>query len=307
MNRQTLEKVLAQYVAFPDPQVMELLTHLGPLYLSCASLIEKLTDQEVKVTMPTTEQVHDVLQGKQTFLGLGLVEFDANAFAKCVERMGQKCVLALQYDEATSARCTAIDLTPFLTAEMVQLASTDPWEYHDRVMQFAASLQDAEVGQFLTLTFGLTVRAFLDKFANEVSAQIERTEDPVVNYDRRLTCPVCGCAASVSGVVPTPLNGNVKKLFCGTCGGHWKFERIRCAICGDSAVSDLTYIHDENDLNHRLHVCTGCHQVMPTFFAQGDENTYDPDIEGLVLTGLEQFYTDTVTGQLTPASEDNKA
>ena len=75
----------------------------------------------------------------------------------------------------------------------------------------------------------------------------------------------------------TPLNGHVKQLWCTCCGAHWVFERIRCAVCGDQAVSDLSYIHDETDETRRLHVCAGCHAAFPTIFA-GEELNFCADV-----------------------------
>ena len=74
------------------------------------------------------------------------------------------------------------------------------------------------------------------------------------------------------------------------------FERIRCAVCGDQAVSDLSYIHDETDETRRLHVCAGCHAAFPTIFA-GEELNFCADVEQIVMTGLELFYQNAVEGK----------
>ena len=52
----------------------------------------------------------------------------------------------------------------------------------------------------------------------------------------------------------------------------------------------LTYISDEADDMHRMHVCSKCGGAMPTLFAMGDELTFSADIEAIVLTGLEEAY-----------------
>ena len=91
-------------------------------------------------------------------------------------------------------------------------------------------------------------------------------------------------------------NGNVKKLYCTCCGASWKFERIRCAVCGDEAVSDLSYVHDEKDESHRLHVCKSCGAAMPTVFA-GEELNFNADVEGIVMSGLENFYEEEKAGK----------
>ena len=97
----------------------------------------------------------------------------------------------------------------------------------------------------------------------------------------------------IAGFAATPKNGNVKHLHCGTCGAHWKFERIRCAACGTSAVSDLSYVHDEADPARRLHVCKACGAATPTFFASGDAESFSPEVERLRLTGLEAAYEES--------------
>ena len=102
--------------------------------------------------------------------------------------------------------------------------------------------------------------------------------------------------AKGASVTDTPLNGHVKQLWCTCCGAHWVFERIRCAVCGDQAVSDLSYIHDETDETRRLHVCAGCHAAFPTIFA-GEELNFCADVEQIVMTGLELFYQNAVEGK----------
>jgi len=149
---------------------------------------------------------------------------------------------------------------------------------------------------FLLPVLGLALRVFLDEAADEGSRRIARTGTDTTHHNRPLHCPVCGSDAAVASVTDTPLNGHVKQLWCTCCGAHWVFERIRCAVCGDQAVSDLSYIHDETDETRRLHVCAGCHAAFPTIFA-GEELNFCADVEQIVMTGLELFYQNAVEGK----------
>lgn len=143
---------------------------------------------------------------------------------------------------------------------------------------------------FVLPVLGETLRAYLTRFAEKASGLLERSEEQKPSYSRTNTCFCCGSEPDIAAVVETTLRGNVKKLFCSTCGASWLYERIRCVRCGNDVVSELTYISDEADDMHRMHVCSKCGGAMPTLFAMGDELTFSADIEAIVLTGLEEAY-----------------
>ena len=116
-----------------------------------------------------------------------------------------------------------------------------------------------------------------------------QAQKDTVHFERPTHCPVCGSPAAIASVSGTANHGNVKTLYCTTCGAHWPFERIRCAACGDEAVSDLTYVHDDKDDTRRLHVCRHCRAAFPTIFV-ADAEQFDPDIDGIAVSRLAEWY-----------------
>lgn len=122
------------------------------------------------------------------------------------------------------------------------------------------------------------MRVFLDDAATEASRAFDRMVPDTVHFKRSITCPVCGTRASMAAVGATQNRGNVKRLYCACCGADWQFERIRCAVCGDEATSELQYVHLEGDDKHRLHVCSACESSVATVFGAESED-FDPDFE----------------------------
>ena len=72
----------------------------------------------------------------------------------------------------------------------------------------------------------------------------------------------------------------------------WQFERIRCAVCGDEATSELQYVHLEGDDKHRLHVCSACDSTVATVFGAESED-FDPDFESWRCAELMVAYAQT--------------
>lgn len=177
----------------------------------------------------------------------------------------------------------------FTTPELVKIAESAPCDYFDHVAK--AAQPDDLLDFYILPVLGYSLRTFLDGFAEQASRAITKYDDVTVR-DRPLRCPVCGGTPDFAAVYATARNGNVKHLYCGVCGANWKFERIRCAACGSSVVSDLSYVHEEKDPSRRLHVCKACGEAVPTFFAPGGEESFSPEIERILVTGLEAAYAE---------------
>ncbi len=286
MQKRTLEAAL-QNASVDDPVVANRLAYFGPALLKVCEVARRLPTAE----LPEQARIEEALiRPDRTLLADGPVAIDPAEFEEVVREFAVVLHDAAHAEGSLSDAMKAVDWTRFTTPDLVEVARTRPSDYFDRVEEAAEG--DDLLSYYILPVLGFALRAQLDRFAAQASAAIDRTDD-VTDHDRPLVCPVCGGLPDFASVHATPKNGNVKHLHCGTCGAHWKFERIRCAACGTSAVSDLSYVHDEADPARRLHVCKACGAATPTFFASGDAESFSPEVERLRLTGLEAAYEES--------------
>lgn len=286
MQKRTLEAAL-QNASVDDPVVADRLAYFGPALLKVCEVARRLPTAE----LPEQARIEETLiRPDRTLLADGPVAIDPAEFEEVVREFAVVLHDAAHAEGSLSDAMKAVDWTRFTTPDLVEVARTRPSDYFDRVEEAAEG--DDLLSYYILPVLGFALRAHLDRFAAQASAAIDRTDD-VTDHDRPLVCPVCGGLPDFASVHATPKNGNVKHLHCGTCGAHWKFERIRCAACGTSAVSDLSYVHDEADPARRLHVCKACGAATPTFFASGDAESFSPEVERLRLTGLEAAYEES--------------
>lgn len=286
MQKRTLEAAL-QNASVDDPVVADRLAYFGPALLKVCEVARRLPTAE----LPEQARIEEALiRPDRTLLADGPVAIDPVEFEEVVREFAVVLHDAAHAEGSLSDAMKAVDWTRFTTPDLVEVARTRPSDYFDRVEEAAEG--DDLLSYYILPVLGFALRAHLDRFAAQASAAIDRTDD-VTDHDRPLVCPVCGGLPDFASVHATPKNGNVKHLHCGTCGAHWKFERIRCAACGTSAVSDLSYVHDEADPARRLHVCKACGAATPTFFASGDAESFSPEVERLRLTGLEAAYEES--------------
>lgn len=286
MQKRTLEAAL-QNASVDDPVVADRLAYFGPALFKVCEVARRLPTAE----LPEQARIEEALiRPDRTLLADGPVAIDPAEFEEVVREFAVVLHDAAHAEGSLSDAMKAVDWTRFTTPDLVEVARTRPSDYFDRVEEAAEG--DDLLSYYILPVLGFALRAHLDRFAAQASAAIDRTDD-VTDHDRPLVCPVCGGLPDFASVHATPKNGNVKHLHCGTCGAHWKFERIRCAACGTSAVSDLSYVHDEADPARRLHVCKACGAATPTFFASGDAESFSPEVERLRLTGLEAAYEES--------------
>ena len=286
MQKRTLEAAL-QNASVDDPVVADRLAYFGPALLKVCEVARRLPTAE----LPEQARIEEALiRPDRTLLADGPVAIDPAEFEEVVREFAVVLHDAAHAEGSLSDAMKAVDWTRFTTPDLVEVARTRPSDYFDRVEEAAEG--DDLLSYYILPVLGFALRAHLDRFAAQASAAIDRTDD-VTDPARPLVCPVCGGLPDFASVHATPKNGNVKHLHCGTCGAHWKFERIRCAACGTSAVSDLSYVHDEADPARRLHVCKACGAATPTFFASGDAESFSPEVERLRLTGLEAAYEES--------------
>ncbi len=290
LNRKSIERALARAAGHQDESVVARLALFAPALLKAADLRAEFAAEAPEWT---DEEVESARLSRGTLLAMRPVAVDAGRFLKAAEAIAGALLDNKEIEGDMLEACRAVDWTPFASADLLALAGRDPMGYLHAVEVHAGEHDLLDI--FILPVLGLALRVFLDEAADEGSRRIARTATDTTHHNRPLHCPVCGADAAVASVTDTALNGHVKQLWCTCCGAHWVFERIRCAVCGDQAVSDLSYIHDENDETRRLHVCAACHAAFPTIFA-GEELNFCADVEQIVMTGLELFYRNAVEG-----------
>lgn len=281
MQKRILEAALLKYARWDDPAVADRLAYLAPALRKTCEWAAKVPTTD----LPDAVRIEEALfNPKRPLLADGLVSIDSEQFEACVRDMAATLRDAANAEGALRDAMEAVDWTRFTTPDLLNTAERSPEDYFEQVVALAE--EDDLLDFYILPVLGFSLRAFLDRFAVAASRAMT-THDDVTERDRPLLCPVCGGEAHFAAVHSTPRNGNVKHLYCEACGASWKFERIRCAHCGTSAVSDLSYVHEEADPSRRLHVCKACGAATPTFFASGDEESFSPEVERLLLTGLE--------------------
>ena len=290
LNRKSLERALAQYAGHQDAAVRDRLAYFGPALLKAADLKAALPAAE---PVWSADDIEAARLGQKTLLSTGAVSIDPEAFRSSLADVSAALLEGGEPEGDLLEACRAVCWDAFVTDELVALAAVRPLDFLAKVEVLAGESDVLDL--YILPALGLTLRVFLDGAADEASSLIAKSQTDTTHHNRPLACPICGAEAAVAAVVETPANGSVKKLWCTCCGGHWLFERIRCAHCGDQAVSDLSYVHDEADDTHRLHVCKACGEAFPTVFAK-DEMRFNADVEQIAMSGLQMFYHSTLNG-----------
>lgn len=287
LNSKAIKRSLAKYIEHKDPDVRARLAMFGPLILKAAEIADGL--QQVTPELPP-ELIEKVRLSQGNLLEAVPAVIDRDAFIDALQAMGDVYLATDGFDEEARKACADINWRNFASESMLALAGSDPMTYLATCEELAGDMPFFDVYVLPTIIY--TLRAFLDSYGTYASSLINATngKDDTTHHNRPVHCPVCGSEAAIASVTETTNHGNVKNLWCTCCGSRWLFERIRCMYCGDQIVSDLSYVHDEGDDKHRLHICKSCGDAGPTVFA-GEELNFNPDVEQLVMTGLElQYY-----------------
>lgn len=273
LKRTTIERSLEKYADGKDPQVAARLARFAPLLLAAADIRENLPEVEESFTK---EEILDSLTKGKTLFSRHPVVIDAAAFQDALEKLAASLHLPAQ----------DVNWTIACNPQLLSEAGRDPSGYLEKVAtayEATPELRD----RFIMPVICYGLRAFLDEAADEASREIAAVNTDATQFDEPRSCPVCGAAPALASVGETARNGSQKRLWCNCCGAHWVFERIRCVGCGSSVVSDFTYVHDEADSAHRLHVCRHCQEAFPTLF---QSSLFSADVEAIVFSGLEDAF-----------------
>lgn len=239
--------------------------------LRAAALVK--ADLNPEVPEWTAEELSDALHGRKPLFAGHIVRIPqqdyVRAFKVIKEAVDQAGFDALAWDGMPEPEA-------IFTQENLDVMAKNPEALFDILIQAGVDVERAQA-QFVPVA-AFAMRAFLEEAAVQASQQMDRLVPDTVHFSRSVTCPVCGMRAGMAGVGNTQNRGNVKRLYCSCCGASWQFERIRCAVCGTQAASDLQYVHLQGDDKHRLHVCAACGGAVPTVFG-AESDDFDPDVD----------------------------
>ena len=281
-NKLSVRTALERAARLQNPDI----THQAE---EAAKLLTALADAATAANVtPAAWSADDILKAaatKKPLLTKSVPEVTAEQFAAVGTALTRAYLDAVKPADDIARAVAAIDWKAVTTNKDIRSGLAEPEKFIETLVE----KMDERIEPVAVLLSALSVRAVLESSSARASALFEEKQRDTVHFDRPTQCPVCGAPAVIASVGGTHSHGNVKTLYCTTCGAHWPFERIRCAACGDEAVSDLEYVHDEKDDTRRLHVCKHCAAAFPTVFVT-DAEQFDPDIDGIAIAGLMEWF-----------------
>lgn len=265
--------------------------NINPAEDQFLAMLHEAARLKTEVTVPevewTPEEMQDALHGKKSLFASRFIQIPREEFLRVFAAIRAVADASVPSGDP----CLNIpEPEAFFTQDTLDALAKYPDALWDRIEEAGMDLTLAEL-YFVPVT-AFAMRVFLDDAATEASRVFDRMVPDTVHFKRSITCPVCGTRASMAAVGATQNRGNVKRLYCACCGADWQFERIRCAVCGDEATSELQYVHLEGDDKHRLHVCSACESSVATVFGAESED-FDPDFESWRCAELMVAYAQT--------------
>lgn len=265
--------------------------NINPAEDQFLAMLREAARLKTEVTAPevqwTPEEMQDALHGKKPLFASRFIQIPREEFLRVFAAIRAVADASVPSGDP----CLNIPAPEaFFTQDTLDALAKYPDALWDRIEEVGMDLTLAEL-YFVPVT-AFAMRVFLDDAATEASRAFDRMVPDTVHFKRSITCPVCGTRASMAAVGATQNRGNVKRLYCACCGADWQFERIRCAVCGDEATSELQYVHLEGDDKHRLHVCSACESSVATVFGAESED-FDPDFESWRCAELMVAYAQT--------------
>lgn len=265
--------------------------NINPAEDQFLAMLHEAARLKTEVTVPevewTPEEMQDALHGKKLLFASRFIQIPREEFLRVFAAIRAVADASVPSGDP----CLNIPAPEaFFTQDTLDALAKYPDALWDRIEEAGMDLTLAEL-YFVPVT-AFAMRVFLDDAATEASRAFDRMVPDTVHFKRSITCPVCGTRASMAAVGATQNRGNVKRLYCACCGADWQFERIRCAVCGDEATSELQYVHLEGDDKHRLHVCSACESSVATVFGAESED-FDPDFESWRCAELMVAYAQT--------------
>ena len=283
-------RALEKYQDYKDEPIREAIATLSETFKETARLTDERLSEDVVTPEWSRETIETALKGEKPLITACSLDLTETMVRETAQGIAKTILAAHQEDAELQAQYAAYDWTKVINASALELIKTAPESW---LGQLEASFETPLEQGVIYPSCLYALRVLFSPYAREASEAFRHyyQKDDTLHFDRALKCPFCGGEPLFAHVAQTTSHGNEKSLVCSTCLTKWPFERIRCAVCGESATSELSYVHDEADTAHRLHTCGHCGSAFPTAF-QNNISAFSPDIESLIMLGLEAAYFD---------------
>ena len=235
----------------------------------------------------TPESVERVKKGESTVLQESPVAIDrASLAAVCREILSTLLgKVGKDMDPEVLKMLEGIDWDALVDDHAATLAGTRPQEFLNYIYDNANGADPDTLSRFIFPVLSWALRVFIGNAAKSKAASLDQDSLEDRKYGYKPHCPICGGDPVMARISETNFNGSVRSLVCGTCGASWYWNRIGCPYWETNATRDLRYVHDKDDLDHRLYVCDHCGEILPTVFEHEDEFNRTPDELELVKLG----------------------
>lgn len=233
-----------------------------------------------------SETAQKAIKSKTPYLTLRPLQINPAEFRKDLQKLQDAFIEkgVINVDEQV-AKLKALDWNK-LTDATIKLAGEDPTAFYEVATKEVLGEEADE--DMMAVIAGLllnVLRRYFQNLGEDMTHELSKV-DEAKSGDAPLGCPTCGAPAAISSVSEgTEGNSNNRYLFCSCCGTQWPFERIRCALCGNTNSNKLKYVYADEDPAHRMHVCEDCGGAMATVFQDALKGPMDYDIE-LITTGV---------------------
>ena len=107
----------------------------------------------------------------------------------------------------------------------------------------------------------MALKPFLDRLRSLVSPGLNK------KGWKRGFCPLCGSEPCMARL----LKNGMRLLHCELCGEEWRFPRLQCPFCHNSAQETLGYFTVDGEERFRVVFCEACGRYIKTV----DERTFE--------------------------------
>ena len=123
----------------------------------------------------------------------------------------------------------------------------------------------------------MALKPFLDRLRNLVSPGLNKSGW------MRGYCPLCGSEPCMARF----LRNGKRLLHCELCGEEWRYPRLQCPFCHNSAQETLGYFTVDGERGLRVAFCEQCRRYMKTVDERSSEQTAPMELEYLTTTHLD--------------------